>query len=180
MLKGRKKTQTHSIKTSLIKNNAKTDLNYENKRKIYEHIYEKICDYLDEEFNKNDYCNFINDKCIANRKNKSKHNIMGCCYSFKYTKTGKICDEKLCELLENKTCKDKCISCKIFTCKYLKSKKINFKITDFPLVKSSFNKKQIHILTSNFFKTKEEIISKLLEEDKTPYILYYIKDRYRI
>ena len=51
---------------------------------------------------------------------------------------------------------------------------------DFILVQSFFNKKQQLILKYNFFKSKEEILNKLLEENNEPLIIYYLHSKYRI
>ena len=97
-------------------------LQFNSKREQYEYIYDTICDELDETFSQNNYCDFKNDKCIANREKVSTKDIMGCCYSFKYTALGNITDRHLCKYLNNKKCSTKCLTCKLYTCKYLKDK----------------------------------------------------------
>jgi len=89
----------------------------------YEMIYDYICENLDEEFMRKNICKFENDKCIFNRHDKSKYNIMGCCYSFKYN--GLVTtDIHLCKHLVNRSCDAKCLGCKLFTCKYLKKRSL--------------------------------------------------------
>ena len=136
----------------------------DDKKAKYEKIYDTICDYLDNEFNKNNYCDFKNDKCIANREGKSKKDIMGCCYSFK-EKWGFYFDHRLCKYLVNKNCEIRCMACKLFTCKYLKENGIFFDIDALPGI-AIFNKKQKEILKNSFFKPREEIIEMLLEKAK--------------
>ena len=72
----------------------------------------------------------------------------------------------------------KCITCKLFTCNYLKRKGIKFYIDDF-IISDLFNKKQQLVLKSNFFKTEEEIIDKLIKtkSDKLPYLLLNILNK---
>ena len=66
------------------------------------------------------------------------------------------------------------MACKLYTCKYLRSKGITFKAKDNVLLSSFFNKKQLRVLSCNYFISKEEIIEKLLEKSYMPYIIYYI------
>ena len=52
------------------------------KKERIEFIYNAVCNYLDEEFVKNNYCEFKNDICKAKRN--CKGNVtMGCCHKFK-------------------------------------------------------------------------------------------------
>lgn len=149
----------------------------------YEYIYDTVCNYLDFKFKQNNFCDFKNDKCIANRLNISAHPDMGCCYSFIYANFWDIKlikNIKLCEHLNCKQCNTKCIACKLFTCKYLKKKNIIFNSHNILLLDCFFSNKQHLILESNFFKTREEIIQKLLEKNNSPYFWYYLKREYMI
>ena len=152
-----------------LQNKGKEELkkikNLKNFMKQYTLIYENVCDYLDNQFREKNICDFKNDKCIANRENKTAHSIMGCCYSFEYCSLFSpqfIKNEHLCKYQQNRNCTTKCITCKLFTCKYLKEKGIKFDSHKLPLLECFFNKKQHSILTSNFFKTEEEIINNLV------------------
>lgn len=149
----------------------------------YEYIYDTVCEYLDSEFSKNNFCDFKNDSCIANRKKYSSHSTMGCCYSFEYSKFWEptfIKNIKVCNHLNCKTCNTKCISCKLYTCKYLKDNNIQFKIDNILLLDCFFTKSQFLILKYNFFHKREEIINKLLEHNKKPLLIYYLKNEYFI
>lgn len=130
----------------------------------YDYIYDTLCDKLDEKFKKENLCDFKNDQCVANRAGASAHDTMGCCYSFKYSKSifKFIEDVKLCTYLDNKNCSTKCITCKLFICKYLRDKGIKIKVDEFLLVSSFFNKKQQEIISNNFFTKKEIILEKLI------------------
>lgn len=149
----------------------------------YKFIYDNVCDYLDSEFRKNNFCKFENDSCIANKNNQIPHSTMGCCYSFDHSGFWSptfIENVKLCKYMNCKTCSTKCISCKMFTCKYLKNKNIIFNTHNLLLLDCFFNKKQHLILESNFFKTEEEILNKLLEKNSIPFFWYYLAKQYLI
>ena len=142
-----------------------------------------MCDFLDTQFSKCDFCDFKNDKCIANRNNSSKFKEMGCCHSFEYASVFSLNlleNVKICEYLKNKKCSTKNISCKLFTCGYLKKKKIKFNTRNILLLDCFFNYKQHDVIQFNFFKSKEEILEKLLEENHSTYIWYLIKREYMI
>lgn len=153
------------------------------KKEKYIFIYDVVCDYLDNEFKKCDFCNFKNDKCIANREGMTKYKEMGCCYSFELTKLSDfrfIKNERLCTHMKNRKCDTKNISCKLFTCGYLKSKNIRYNTHKILILDIFFNKKQHDIINLNFFKTKEEILNKILEVNKDPYIWYLFRRKYLI
>lgn len=154
-----------------------------NEQEQHEFIYDTVCNYLDSKFRENSFCDFKKDKCIASRNRQTFHDKMGCCYSFEYAafwSTQFIKDVKLCEHMKNKECDTKCISCKMFTCKYLKEKNIQFHTRNILLLDCFFNKKQKLILEQNFFKTREEILQKLREKNNSLYIWYLLKKKYLI
>lgn len=153
------------------------------KQKQYEFIYDTVCDYLDMEFKNNNFCKFKDDACIGNKNGQTSYSDMGCCHSFQHSKFWSptfIENMKLCSYLDCKTCSIKCISCKMFTCKYLQDKGIKFNHKNILLLDCFFNKKQYLVLESNFFKTKNEIVEKLMEKDNNLYIWYYLKRKYAI
>lgn len=131
-----------------------TTLNIKNKRKRYEYIYDVVCNYIDNEFKENNYCDFINNQCIYYRNQTNKEHINGCCFSYK--------KGLLCEYFNN-GCTIKSMGCKFHVCKYLKKQGITFKIDDFPLLKYFFNTRQKVILRFSFFTDKEEVINKLVK-----------------
>lgn len=131
----------------------------EKKEKI-EYIYDHVCNYLDDEFIKNNYCDFKNDICISKRAGTCKNKVtMGCCHNFRhhFTLSGKLV---LCKHFDinKKQCTTKCITCKLFTCDAIKRK---FKVNEFSLIKYFFNPIQKFIIKISYFKTKEKILSKL-------------------
>jgi len=134
---------------------------YDNNYDRYNYLYDKICEYLDNEFVVKNLCNFENDKCIA-KKNTSC--TMGCCHHFKNKLFGPFLPNNLvlCEYLENKKCSAKCISCKLFTCDYLNKQGVKFKLNDILLIKCFFNFIQKLILKLRVFTPKEKIMKELL------------------
>lgn len=130
---------------------------------------------LDKKWNKNFPCNFCNNKCIAAREKFMDKEYDGCCYSFDRKLFVKVKKEKCIHLKEDKSCDTKNISCKLFTCDYLKKNNIfNTSYEDYLLLKLFFNKKERLIIKYNFFKTREEVLSKLNEKNRKPYIIYLI------
>lgn len=147
----------------------------EDKRKKIEFIYDRVCSLLDEKWNNCFPCEFCNNKCIASRNNYMDKEYNGCCYSFKRKRFGKV-NKKTCKYLgKDKKCTTSNISCKLFTCNYLRKRK-NFKTNfdDYLLLTLFFNKKEKLIIKYNFFKSREEVINKLLESSHKPYIIYLL------
>lgn len=146
-LKGNKKSkELEEIKAAIAITNIK---------KRYEYIYDLVSDKLDNAFTEGNICNFKDNTCIANREKRNCHSTNGCCYNVK--------NEGPCKHLQNHTCSIKCISCKFFTCRYLKRQKIRFRPNDFPIIVYFFNAHQKWILDTSIFESKEVIIKKLLK-----------------
>ena len=165
-----------------IINSFKANL-FSTKREKYEFIYDTVCEFLDNNFASKNYCDFKNDKCIANRENCTAHKNMGCCYSFEYSNMfdpNLIKNVQLCQYMENGRCTTKNLTCKMFTCKYLKKKNIKFDSHKILLLDCFFNNKQHEIINFNFFVTREEMIDKLLEENDDIYITYFLLGKYMI
>ena len=141
----------------------------------YTFVYDAIFDYLDKIWKEKNPCNFCDNKCIATRKGKCINEENGCCYSFDYNdkffSTSFIVNKKLCKYLkDDKSCATQNMSCKLHTCKYLKKyEHFSIDIDNNLLFQSFFSKKQQLILKYNYFHSKEEIINKLLENDKSSY-----------
>ncbi len=136
--------------------NLQKIINSKSKKEKYELIYDYICDYLDEKMKANNYCDFIDGRCVANRKGYSVHDIDGCCYN---KKTG------LCKRLVNNQCTTKNVSCKLFFCEYLVKKYLLIKPNDIPQIKYFLNCKQKEIIVHSFFKTREEIVGLLMRAE---------------
>lgn len=140
-------------------------LDIDNLRNKYIYIYDLVCEKLDEEFKKNNYCDFQNDVCLCQRNSKNRaHNSMGCCYTFRNSKiTGFPVDTKLCKYLIDGKCTIQSIACKMHTCTYLKKQKIKFKPDDFFLVKLFFNRKQKSYIKNAYFQPRDKVINELLK-----------------
>jgi hypothetical protein len=132
-----------------------TVINEMNLEKRYGLIYDYICNYLDEDMQRRNFCDFKEGKCIASRKRKTVHEFDGCCWERGIG--------HCYHLSEDKRCKIRSISCKLFVCNYLESKGIKYNIKKLFPVKYFLNRKQINILKSSYFKSKEETISRLLK-----------------
>lgn len=133
----------------------------DDKKYRYEYLYDSICKYLDNEFINKDICGFSNDKCIAK---KDLNKTMGCCYNFKNKRLGMLGPYKpdLCEYMHNKKCSADCISCKLYTCDYLRKRGIKYTTNSILMIKCFFNPIQKLVVTTSFFKTKQNILSKLI------------------
>ncbi len=150
------------------------------KKEMYEYIYDVCCDYLDYLFSKNNYCDFKNDKCIANRENKTCHLDNGCCYHVTFTKTLSFKNDGLCPYQKDKKCQIKCLPCKLFVCKHYRKMGVNYTPNNVFLLKHIFNKKQKLVLKYNIYTDKDLIIEKLLEKNYMPYVIYYLTWSYYI
>ena len=138
-------------------------------------IYDTMCDLLDEKWIKYSPCKFCNNKCIASNNSFMDKEYDGCCYSFDRKLFGKVEKKKCVHLKDNKKCDTRNISCKLFTCDYLKKNNIfSTNFDDYLLLKLFFNKKEKLIIKYNFFKTEEEVLEKLNEINKKTYILYLL------
>lgn len=140
---------------------AITAIMYRNYKLMYEYIYDKVCDYLDDNFYSKNLCDFKNDHCGE----KKDATVIGCCRHYKHKLIGPlIINAKLitCEYLKNKRCTAKCISCKLFTCDYLRKKGIKFNIKDIFLLDTFFNPIQKYILKISVYTPKDIIIKRLL------------------
>ena len=131
-------------------------INIKDKSKRYSFIYDTVCDYIDKKYLECNYCDFKDDVCVFFRNHPKIMHKDGCCYS----------DARggLCENLKNHRCQIKSISCKLYSCEYLRNKKVYFKIKDIPLLKYFFNLKQKYILKYRFFKPKSYVMYKLMEK----------------
>ena len=144
----------------------------------YQYIYDRVCDKLDENFVVNNFCNFENDVCIANRDSDNIERTNGCCHSFLrnfYVEPAHSTEELTqCKYLQNKRCQIKNISCKFFVCGYLKKRGIYFDILDNFLLRATMTRKQLEVVHINFFKPEEEILNKLVRTKYSilPYWLF--------
>ena len=154
------KTYLEKIKDSQIEEKVKIIdkvLDISDKEERYSYLYDLICGYLDNEFNKKNICGFNCGIC-KNRQDLIDRNIKkdtyenGCCYF--YAK-GKLCDN----LDSNGRCKVKNIGCKLFTCSYLKKRGYKYRLNDIYLARYFFNYRQKE---DTLFVDKDVIINGIL------------------
>lgn len=128
--------------------------NEKNIKKRYELIYDYMCEYLDNNVCK--LCDFKNDRCKANRKGVSVHDINGCCY---------FRNEGFCKLFKDKKCTNPNISCKLFMCSLIE-KEMGFTSVpkNYLMLNYFFNYRQKELLRRNYRRKKEETIEKLLKK----------------
>ena len=117
--------------------------------KIYDYVYNYLC----KDFISNNYCDFINDKCIAQRHLNfypftSKD---GCCFK----------EIRKCEHLDKGMCNVECMACRLFACPYLTKRGIGYWAHEFILFDAFFSKKQRKYLVYDFYKTKEQVLEKV-------------------
>lgn len=122
----------------------------------YSVIYDEICDFLNKNFVQNGYCDFKNNKCIAQRKHKlyPPNRRNGCC-SMQIRK---------CPNLINGNCTVECAACKLFACKYLEKMGIGYLGREIILLQAFFNKKQRKHFVFDFYHSKEEVLNKVYKD----------------
>ncbi len=133
--------------------------NIKDRRKRISHIYDYLCNYFDEDMRKNNYCEFENGTCIANRLGYSVHDNNGCCYQYK---------KGLCKYLTKNGCSNPNPSCKIFMCEYLnKVKKVpNYSTRKVYLTNCFFSFREHLVFRRNYFITKKEFLDKYFKKIK--------------
>ena len=140
--------------------NAINAILYETRYERYNYIYDTVCEYLDNFFYKENLCDFKNNKCGEKRNTSS---TWGCCRHYKIKWLGPLTKWVICEhLQEDHSCDAKCISCKLYTCDYLKSKGIRFRIKDILLLNVFFNPLQKFFIKYMVYTPKEKIVKRLM------------------
>ena len=133
---------------------------YNTRYERYNYIYDTVCNYLDSYFYGKNLCDFKDNKCGEKRNTSS---LTGCCHHFKKKWLGPLSKLVICEYLKKDyTCGAKCISCKLFTCDYLRRKGVKFKIQDILLLDVFFNPLQKYFIKYMVFTPKDKIIKRLM------------------
>ena len=131
-------------------------ININNTQERNKIIYEEIYDYLTKDFVANNYCDFQNNKCVAqrhfslyplNRKN-------GCCFTRIRT----------CPNLKNGSCNVECLACRLFSCPYLTKRGISYWANEFVLLKAFYTKKQRKHVVFDFYHSKQKVLKKISKE----------------
>ena len=134
--------------------NLEKAISIKDKKERYSFIYDVICKDLDNKISSN-YCEFKNDICIRDRQKENNHKN-GCCECIGRGK---------CKYLINSECTMKsCMACKLFTCHYLRKKRIKHNINDY-ILSNFFDRKEKYILENSFWTPKEIVIDRLLKKE---------------
>lgn len=122
----------------------------------YSLIYDSICNELNNNFVNIGFCDFRNNKCIAQRKHKlyppSFKN--GCCYM----------QIRKCKNLNNGKCNVNCVACKLFSCNYLTKMGVGYYGREIIFLQAFFNKKQKKHFVFDFYKSKEEVLRNVYKD----------------
>ena len=116
---------------------------------------------MDEMFSIFGFCNFKENKCVAQR-HKTFFNRYpvpetdGCCF-----KVVRKCEHNN----KDGTCKVKCLPCKLFTCPYLGKLDVGIRASELILMRSFFNNKQKRISIHKFYNSKEFLLKKIKEQE---------------
>lgn len=127
----------------------------------YEYIYDTVCKDMDEMFSIFGFCNFKENKCVAQR-HKTFFNRYpvpetdGCCF-----KVVRKCEHNN----KDGTCKVKCLPCKLFTCPYLGKLDVGIRASELILMRSFFNNKQKRTSIHKFYNSKEFLLRKIKEQE---------------
>ena len=118
-----------------------------------EKIYNEVYNDLQENFVSNHYCDFQNNKCVAQRHFTTYpiNSKNGCCFT----------QIRPCPNLKNGSCMVECLACRLFSCPYLSKRGITYYAKDFILLKAFFTKKQRHHLVFDFYISKYRVLDKL-------------------
>lgn len=123
----------------------------------YKFIYDTICSDMDEMFSKFGFCNFKENKCIAQRHKNlfSRYPVPktdGCCF-----KVVRKCEHNN----KDGTCKVKCLPCKLFTCPFLAKIDIGVRASELILMRNFLNIKQKRTLLYKFYTSEKVLLKKV-------------------
>ena len=120
--------------------------------KLYDYVY----DYLKEDFISNNYCDFRDNKCIAQRHLRIYpwHIKDGCCYNEFFK----------CKHFDKANCNAKCMACTLFSCPFLSKMHITYYGREILLFKAFLTKDQMKHMIYDFYKTKNEVIKAILKK----------------
>lgn len=131
-------------------------INIASSEKQHEKIYDEVYSYLKKDFISNNYCDFKNNKCVAqrhfsiypfNRKN-------GCCFTRIRT-----CPH----LQKGGSCNVECMACRLFSCPYLSKRGITYYANEFVLLKAFLTKNQRKHFVLDFYTPKSKVLKKVLK-----------------
>lgn len=133
------------------------------------YIYDYMCDYLDNEFNSFNLCDFKDNKCVSRRdlecKGCKNPVTYGCCYT----------KDRVCPNLINSRCTIKSLPCKFFTCRYLEKRGIKYRPWNYLMIRLFLSYNQMIILDSYLYTSKDVIMNKLLKRNIFDYLYVEIR-----
>lgn len=132
------KTNNEELKT-IVK-----ALNIKKRKNRIKYVYEEAIKVINKYYYM-DLCKFKDNKCIAQRKNKS-NTTSGCC--------------RTCPILTDKGCPSSNLTCKLLYCKTALNNLKKLKMSDINILKCLSLTKRL-ILKTDFYSTKEEVIDDL-------------------
>lgn len=122
------------------------------------YIYDTVCNDLENNFLKFNFCNFKSNKCLSQRH---KNVVLN---DYPYTSTDGCCFKIIRKCQHNNkdgTCKVKCISCMLFICPYLSKRGIGYYASELLLLRAFYTPKQRGIYVNSFYESENKILSKL-------------------
>lgn len=138
---------TFKIESSLDGiNSIETALNIKNKKKRLNFVYDEICRILDEHASLIDnLCGFEGGRCHAQRAINS-NSTNGCC--------------RLCRFQSFNGCTTKNVACKLYFCEEVRDRYKVLEMKDI-MITRLLSKKQRILIKSDYFSTREEVLSDL-------------------
>ena len=121
--------------------NVVNALNIKNKKNRIMYVYDEAIKYINNYY-RDDLCQFIDGRCIIQRKTNSLH-VNGCCYR--------------CPIVTDKGCPSSNFACKLIYCKTAigNMKSLNFNKV---MILKCLGISQRLVILSDFFCTREEIL----------------------
>lgn len=121
-------------------------------------VINSACDFIDKENSLNSMCEFKGNKCRKQREN-NLDKVNGCCVpSCKYSKEGSPCPTK-------------CLSCKIFMCKYLTDMGYCFYPSFMPILKVHTSFFERFVILGSLFRSQKQTIG-FLRFIRLIYVVY--------
>ena len=120
-------------------------LNIKNRKKRIDYIYNKACLFVDEFYNNENICGFINNKCYVQRR-KNMDTINGCC--------------RCCKYIGEDGCSTCNLTCKLFSCSEVYSRRKVITHDDLKILKVLSIRQRV-ILKSDYFSSKEDVLKDL-------------------
>ena len=137
-------------------NKAIEIMKIEDTQERYSQIYDEIINYINTDFLNNNYCDFTDNKCLAQRHMRVFPLSFkdGCCYR----------NLSKCKALKDGKCNINCMACRLFSCPHLTKMGIGYYARDFVLLKVFLEDKQIKHLVYDFYMPKKVVLDRMINE----------------